>query len=378
MHLQYPSYSSGRKPSNLHLNGIGVYVIAGCVEYGFGGLSLCNQAASEYVCAGDFSGIELLAAAATSMDDGIYGADKKDVLPQDSSIVKHSDASTSAIMPEQGLKNNEPVRSMSSNDVLGGIMDSQDKSSAAACQGLSTCPEDDTMLKVSRKHWDLNTPMDAWGEQYDDSIAGNTLVDANVGVHVDKIEKPYGDHLLSDPARLEGEEKSTLAPDDGMGSEPPYLDKNLREPQNSIGCDLSSQSCKKDAGDKNPIRAFGDSEINIMAQVTRPDIIIGSSPLSKLSCTSGTQKMEEENNDVSGSPTMIRDGDCSSNISECERTAANDGTRTGTDEVKSYDMAASEFTTDAQFKDTEVSPKTCELLGIITIITSIFLFAVQN
>lgn len=370
LQLHYPSYSSGQRPSNLHLKGIGKSAKAGCINCGFGGVSPCNQVESEYDCAGDFSGIELLAMAATSMVDGVYGADLKDVLADDSSIQKNSDASSSAIMPEQGLKNSELVHSLSNNDVLGGIMDSQDKNSAGVSQSLSTSPEDDTMPKVSRRHWDLNTPMDAWGEQYDDSIAEDTLGDASVGMHMEEMEKHYGDHLLSNPSSLKDEEdKSTLVPEDGICSEPPQIVVNLQEPPNNIfshiGCDTFSQSREKDTDEKNSIQALNcDSHMKFLNQVTRPDINVGISPFSKLCYTCGNQMSEGKNNGISCSATMRKDGDCSSNISECERTAAQDGTRTGTDVIKSCAMAASEFTTDVQLKDTEVSLKTCHLLGI--------------
>lgn len=320
---------------------------------------------------GDFSGIELLAAAA-SMDGDIDNADKKIILPEDSSIQKNSDTSSSATLSKQCLKNHEPVDSLSNTDVPGGDVDSQVNNSAIASQSLSAIPEGGTMPKVDRKHWDLNTLMDAWGEPYDDSIAGDTLKDVNGGRHMEEMEKHFGDHMPSNQTattnekptlKIEQDKSTSVAAEDGMCSERPHLKENLLEPPNSIyshtGRDTSNQACEKDPDDKNLTKALTcDADLKRLNQVTGLDATVGGSSFSKLCCSSGMLKSEEKNNTISGTVSMIQDGDCSSNMSECERTADVDGSHTGTDEVNAHDTAASESAIDVQPEDIEVSQKT--------------------
>ncbi|KAH6804576.1 dentin sialophosphoprotein-like protein [Perilla frutescens var. frutescens] len=319
---------------------------------------------------GDFSGIELLAAAA-SMDGDIDDTDVKDLLPEDSSIQKNSDASSSATLSRQGLINNESVNSLSKIDAPGGNVESQENRSAAASQSLSATPEDGTVPKVDRKYWDLNTLMDAWGEPYDDSIAGDTLNDFNESRHMVETDKHFGDHVLSNPTTTTDEpsnlnieqDKSTPVSEGGIYSEPPHLKENLLEPPNSLyshtGRDASNLARENNPDDRNSIQALNcDADMKELNPVTSSAAIAGSSPFSKLCCTSDMLMSEEKNNAISGTVAVTQDGDCSSNMSECERTAARDGSHTGTDEVNAHDTAASEPAIDVQLKDVEVSQKT--------------------
>ncbi|XP_042037941.1 uncharacterized protein LOC121783832 isoform X1 [Salvia splendens] len=310
---------------------------------------------------GDFSGIELLAAAA-SMDADIDDADKKDIVPDDTTIQKNSDASSSATQSEQGLKNNKP--SLSNIDVLGANVESQDDNSAAASRSVLTgCLEDDTMPKVSREHWDLNTPMDAWGEPCDDSIAGGTVKDVNEGMHEEESENHFADQLLAKPTGTPVqtsslkvvEDKSTAVSEDGICSVPP-LEQNLHEPPNvicpHIAIDTSQQSCEEDPNYRNSFQASNcASEMKTLNQVTSSDVIVGSSPFSML-------VSEDKNN-----ATMLRDEDSSCNISECERSAALDGSHAGTDEVNTHDTTTSESAIVVQPKDIEVFKRNSELPG---------------
>ncbi|KAL1552851.1 hypothetical protein AAHA92_13599 [Salvia divinorum] len=300
---------------------------------------------------GDFSGIELLAAAA-SMDADIDGADKKDIVPEDTTIQKNSDASSSATQSEQGLKNNKPVNSLSNIDVLGANVETQDDNSAAASRSLlSGYPEDGTIPKVSREHWDLNTPMDAWGEPCDDSIAGGTLKDVNEDMHREEIEKHFADHLLAKstgtPDQTSSlkvvEDKSTSVSVDGICSVPSLLEQNLLGPPNVICPDY-----------RNSIQAANcESDMKTLNQVASSDVIVSSSPFNK-------PVSEDKNN-------ATRDEDSSCNISECERSAALDGSYAGTNEVNTHDTTASESAILVRPKDTEVFKRTSELPDTFTI-----------
>ncbi|KAL1531397.1 hypothetical protein AAHA92_31539 [Salvia divinorum] len=313
----------------------------------------CAQLQYPSCPSGDFSGIELLAAAA-SMDVDINDADKKDLLTEDTIIQKNSDESSSATQSEQGSKNKVSVNSLSNFDVLGANVKSQDNNYVVASQSLLTRPEDDTMPKVSREHWDLNTPMDAWAEPCDDVNAVDTLMDVNEGMHMEEVEKHFADHVLSEPTKtadqtssLKAEEdKSTLVSEDGIYSAPPHLEENLREPPNVVyshnAIDTSNQSREKDPGS---IQASNcESGMKILNQVTSSDVIVGSSPSYEL-------VSEEKNN-----ATTSQDRDSSCNVSECERSAALDGSHTGTDEVDAHESVIY-----VQPKDKEVSKKTPEL-----------------
>lgn len=349
---------------NLHLRGIGESAKVRCINYGFGDVFLCNRIESEYNGAGDFSGIELLAAAA-SMDDDIDDADKKDILPEDSSIQKNSDASSSATLSKQCQKN-VSVDSLSNINVPGGNADSQENNSVTASQSLTASLEDGTVPKVDRKYWDLNTLMDAWGEPYDDSIAGDTSKDVNGGRHTGDIDHvPSNQTATTDekPILKVEQDKSTSVAEDGVCSEPPHLKKNLLEPPSSVyshtGGDTSKQACQKDPDDKNLIKALTcDADLKRLNQVTSWDATVGRSPFSKLYCSSGMLKAEEKNNTSSGTVAMIQDGDCSSNMSECEKTAALNGSHTRIDEVNAHNSAASESAVDVKPEDMEVSQKT--------------------
>ncbi|XP_047966667.1 uncharacterized protein LOC125211035 isoform X1 [Salvia hispanica] len=306
---------------------------------------------------GDFSGIELLAAAASMVVD-INDADKKDVT-EDPILQNNSDESSSATLSEQGSKNKVSAGSLSNFDVLGATGESQDNNSAVAPQSLLTHPEDDTMPKVSREHWDLNTLMDAWGEPCDDANAVDTLKDVNGGMHREEVEKHFANHVLSKPTKtadgtsslLAEEDKSTLVSEDGMCNAPPHLEENLWEPPNVVfshtAIDTSNQSCEKDP---ESIQASNcESGMKILNQDTSSDIIVGCSPSCEL-------VPEEKNN-----ATTLHDGDSSGNISGCERSAALDGSHTGTDEVNAHDRTASESVIYVQPKDKEVSKKMPDL-----------------
>lgn len=374
--LQYPTCSSGQRSSNWHLRGIDGSAKVRCSD-GFDDVFLCDRTESEYNDARDFSGIELLAAAA-SMDDDTDNANKKDLLPEDSSMPKNSDASSSAALSKLGLKKNESENSSSNMNVRGGDMEcSQENNSAAASQSLCQSPEDGTMPKVNRQHWDLNTLMDAWDEPYDDSIAGDTSKDVSDDMHMEERQKGSRDHVLSNPddtrdesSNLKIEEnKSTTVSMDRICSEPPILEEHLQEPSNSIyanaAIETSDQAGEKDPDDKNSIQVLNcDADMKNSNLVTSSDAILDGSPFTKLYCTSGMLMSEEKTNSISGTVATIQDEDCSSNVSECERTTAPDGIHTRIQDANALDMTASESAIDVQRKDTEDSRKPFEPPGI--------------
>lgn len=299
------------------------------------------------------------------MDDDIDDAEKKDILPENSSIQKNSDASSSATLSKQCLKNNVSVDSLSNISVPGGNVDSQENNSANASQSLSPSPEDGTVPKVDRKYWDLNTLMDAWGEPYDDSIAGDTSKDVNGGRHMGDIDHvPSNQTATTDekPSLKVEQDMSTSVAEDGVCSEPPHLKENLLEQPTSVyshsGRDTSNQACEKDPDDKNLNKALTcDADLKRLNQVKSLDATVSRSPFSKLYCSSEVLKAEEKYNTFSGTVAMIQDGDCSSNMSECEKTAALNGSHTRIDEVNAHDTAASESAVDVKPEDMEFSQK---------------------
>ncbi|KAL8499324.1 hypothetical protein ACS0TY_022344 [Phlomoides rotata] len=123
--FQYRSCSLGQRSSNWNKRRVqGSAKVGGGFQ--FGDVSLFKQTVSGYIDTGDFSGIELLAAAA-SMDADADKANEKDH-QEDSSMPNNSDSSSSATLSNVGLKNNESENSSSNANVHGGDMDcSQEK-----------------------------------------------------------------------------------------------------------------------------------------------------------------------------------------------------------------------------------------------------------
>ncbi|KAL3630632.1 hypothetical protein CASFOL_023616 [Castilleja foliolosa] len=158
-------YSDGRRSSEWHVDGFQENAEVRCGE-GF-----CNLFPGEQTkCdSGDFSGIELLAAAA-SMDCDDDSGKKHGLVAEDSNI--SSDDTT----VNGGNSDCSPVLS----------------NSAAASQSLCGSSEDGTIPKVSRQYWDLNTLMDAWVEPCNN-------------MKMEEKPKARSDHVLSIPFLIEDE-----------------------------------------------------------------------------------------------------------------------------------------------------------------------------
>ncbi|XP_073122902.1 uncharacterized protein [Henckelia pumila] len=138
---------------------------------------LSEQVGGEHDYVEDFSGIELLAAAA-SMDGDADNACKQELVVEDSLIPKSSDISVLAAKFKQDSECNKSLSNEIEleDDTDGSLVRSNLESAAQSllgCVGGGTATRTDS-LKVDRRHWDLNTSMDAWDEPYDDSIAGKT------------------------------------------------------------------------------------------------------------------------------------------------------------------------------------------------------------
>ncbi|KAL8557238.1 hypothetical protein ACS0TY_004616 [Phlomoides rotata] len=361
--LQYPSCSLGQRSSNWNKRRVqGSAKVGGGFE--FGDVSLCKQTVSGYIDTGDFSGIELLAAAA-SMDADADKANEKDH-QEDSSMPNNSDSSSSATLSNVGLKNNESENSSSNANVHGGDMDcSQEKNSASASKSHCASPEDGTVPKVNRQHWDLNTLMDAWEEPYDDSSAGDTIND----MHMEGKQKVSRDHPVSDPHGTKDESsdlkldksKSASVSEEIICSEPFNVEEHLQEPSMSIYslgvAKTPDQAGEKDPDDSSSIQVLNyGADVKKLNEISSPDAILDSSTVTKLCLSSGMLLSEENTNSISRTVAIIQEEDCSSNVIECERSTVPGGIDRRAQDVNAHEIIASETVIDVQHKDTQELP----------------------
>ncbi|KAK6155658.1 hypothetical protein DH2020_009906 [Rehmannia glutinosa] len=361
--LLYPSCSSGQRSSNWQLRGIDGSAGVRFGE-GFDNLFRCDQTKREYNDPGDFSGIELLAAAA-SMDDDDDNVNKQEFVSEDSLMLKDSDASGSATQSIVDLKSNKSVKTSCNMTVP--VMGN----SAVASRSLSGSPEDGTMPKVNRQHWDLNTLTDAWDKPYDDSIAGNTSKDVD-DIHMEERQKVCDDRVLSNPGSTKDESsnlkieenKSTIVSPDRVCSEQPSLEERLVEPQNNsysnVAEDTVKQASERDANERNVTQVNRDAHMETSNQVMITDAILDTSPFIKLSCNSGLLMSEEKVNTMSGTVAKVLNEVCSSNVKEFEITAASNRIQARTPDITAHYMPTSEISEYpilVQYKDNRDSPK---------------------
>ncbi|KAL6508398.1 hypothetical protein OROHE_021940 [Orobanche hederae] len=333
-----------------------------------------EQTTLEYNDAGDFSGIELLAAAASMdiPDDG--SANKQDLVVKDSFIPKESDASGSATPYKTGPKSNELGNSSSPMVLLGvntNIPPVLINSAAAASQRLSGSPEDDEIMpKVSRQHWDLNTLMDAWGVPYSDSIAANTSKDVYNDMHIEERQKACG-NLCPNPGGTKDEYFDVKIEENKLTAVSPnthcsvQLEKPLGEPP-------SNNPYSRVSGE-NSLQANTTVDSNFDAhmdtnQVVITDSILDNSPFTKPSCSFGLLMSAEKMNSMPGPVLEIPDEDCSSNMREFDITTVSGRIVTRTQDFRALVMPDSEIPQSLinfQGKHTKDIQKTTEQHGTI-------------
>ncbi|KAK4384948.1 hypothetical protein Sango_2618800 [Sesamum angolense] len=351
--LSYRNCSSGQRFSNWQLRGVD-----GSTKVRFGGgfdnIFLCDRTEHGYNDAGDFSGIELLAAAASMHDDADNAKEDILVAAGDSLMPKDPVASSSAAYSKLGLHSNESENSLSNATADGGNTDCPTalNNSATGLQSTSGSPEEGTMPKVNRQHWDLNTLMDAWDEPYDNSTAGNTLKGVD-DMHREERQKVPGNRVLSNTDGTEDESsnlkieenKSTTVSPDRTCSKLPALEEHLPEPPNSSNSKAAEEISgpKENAVERNPDQVLSlDAHEQALNQVINADAIHYSSTFAKLSCSSGVPSVE--NISTPSRPVAItQDEDCSSNVSECERITAFDMIQTVAQDVAANDIPASDL-----------------------------------
>lgn len=345
---------------------------------GFDNAFLCDRTEYRYNDAGDFSGIELLAAAA-SMDDYDDNNNKQDLVVDGSLIPKDSDASSSIIVSKLDSKSSKSDNSSNNMTVDGGNVNCSPvlNNSAAASQSLSGSSKDVTVPKVSRQYWDLNTPMDAWVEPYDDSIAEKALNDANDDLHMEE-KQDSRDHVLIKPSgRIEEspefnmeENKSPTVSPDAICVERPSLEEHLLEPPKRSYTDAIetiNEAGVKDADERNS-NQVSNTEADMKAalnQVFTTDAILENSPRTNLFCYSGTPPSEEKIKTMCG-PVAVVHEDCSSNVRGSERIAS-DRILTRTQAVTEHDFLSSDISEsaiNAQRKDLKDFQKTSGPHGI--------------
>ncbi|KAL6541542.1 hypothetical protein OROGR_011028 [Orobanche gracilis] len=334
-----------------------------------------EQTTLEYNDAGDFSGIELLAAAASMdvPDDG--SANKQDLVVKDSFIPKESDASATPY--KAGPKSDEPGNSSSpmvlhgANTNIPPVLINCAAAAAAASHRLSGSSDDDEIMpKVSRQHWDLNTLMDAWGVPYSDSIAANASKDAYDDMHIEERQKACG-NVCPNPGgtkdeyfdlEIEENKLTAVSPDTLCGVQ---LEKPLGEPP-------SNNSNASVAGE-NPFQANTTVVSNFDAhmdtnQVVITDSILDNSPFNKPRCSFGLLMSAEKMNSMPGPVPEIPDENCSSNVREFDVTTVSGKTVTRTQDFRALVMPASEIPQSLinfQGKHTKDIQKTTEQHGTI-------------
>ncbi|KZV27563.1 hypothetical protein F511_10967 [Dorcoceras hygrometricum] len=205
---------------------------------------LSEQVGGEHKCVGDFSGIELLATAAT-LDDDANNACNQELVVEDTLIPKSSDIANPATLYKRDSACNKSL----SNEVV--LEDDTNcslvvNSLESAAKTLLGCVVGGTMsrtdsLKVDRRHWDLNTSMDAWDEPYNVTMSGKTSEDvANNDMHVEEGRQGGSESQIPCKCNpgfvedkvydLEMENKLIAVSPRGMCVDSPTLEETLREP----------------------------------------------------------------------------------------------------------------------------------------------------
>ncbi|KAL9163281.1 hypothetical protein ABFS82_06G030500 [Erythranthe guttata] len=329
LQLPHPSCSSCQRSANWQLRGIDGSATVRFAE----GL-------------GDFSGIELLAAAASMDADDADNVNKVDLVVEEAVKTKNSDA-----LSKLSFESNESEDSSRNNTVYGGNPNCSLvlNNSAADSRSLCVSPKDQTVPKVSRQHWDLNTLMDAWEEPYDDSE--NASKNVNDEMNIEERQKDSPNLKIK-------ENKSTTLSLDRVCSELPSLKEHLLVTPNSAYSHAAMESydeaAEKDADERNSNQVLHSDE-NLNHVVVADDILDGS-PFTKIVCSSGVAS-ERNINTVLNSVTVAHDEDCSSNMSECGITTASDRIQIMAQDVIAHDLPSSDISEsaiDLQPKDTKV------------------------
>ncbi|KAL3834350.1 hypothetical protein ACJIZ3_009086 [Penstemon smallii] len=322
--FSYPSHTSGQRSLRSQLRGIDV---SSTVKFGKGFDNESLSTKGEYFYSGDFSGIELLAAAATMEDDAdnVY---KEALAAEDSSMPKSYDAFSCATLSKPGLNCHDSENSSSNATVHGDnakcslVLDKY----AATSQSPFGSVKDGTKpecvsLKVDRIHWDLNTVMDTWDEP-DDSISGNiaeAVTDFDMPAKTCTESLSLKDHLL----------------------------KSANSCFRSAARETSNQATEKYANEDYPNHVLSsDADVRTSNQVINTDAILDCSFLT-LHCSSSMLMTEENKNTILGNVSILQDEDCPSNVNECDRSLASNGAQPGTQDVTAHDIAATDSTIDA-------------------------------
>ncbi|KAL2540186.1 Uncharacterized protein Adt_01164 [Abeliophyllum distichum] len=337
--------------------------------------------AEELLCSSeDFSGIELLAAAAciNSMDDDVGNADKEDLV-EDSSIPECSVACTCPTELKVGFTcaelGNPPSKE---SDHLDSFKCTLVPVNAAASQSTLESVKDGAVQrsvssKVDRLHWDLNTVMDAWDEPVDDSDVGNTSKDINdVGILGGKLDgECCGDHKDCD-IKGTGVEFSNLRKEENnleklSDSDRTSIDKKCSpipercflEPVNFYA-DMGTccESTQIDDDKSNSAQVISqNSDVDTSIQVVDKD----NSALTELPCSSRFSESEEKMNGTAGSVSILQGEYCCSNM-EFGKSTSSGTIQNVVQNLSSHEVQVLELSTSVN--DTEDSQKTSELPDI--------------
>lgn len=327
---------------------------------GFDHVLFCEQAKRQYNEVEDFSGIELLAAAA-SMDEELHNVKEDLVAGDDPLLSKIPDTLSSAEQSELPVSSNKSENSSSNMFVNEG---------SVACSDPAAVPDsswqnsvDGAVPKVNRQHWDLNTLMDAWDDPYDDSLARNTSKEVDDGMHMEDGHKVLIDPVNAGAVATDLKMQEHNAPTvftDGTCIELSNLVKYFPDPSNVSGKDAVTSNPHEGAdGRISPDQILSsDAHKDALNQVLKTNASVFSD---------GVMLKETLSSSPSSTATVIKYEDCSSNLINTESATFSESIQAGTRDVNVDDMPAtgvSETALDVDSKDIRgpqecVSPGTC-------------------
>ncbi|CAA3003623.1 Hypothetical predicted protein [Olea europaea subsp. europaea] len=333
----------------------------------------------------DFSGIELLAAAAciNGMDDDVVNANKEDLTVEDSSIPECSVASTCPTELKVGFTCTEAGNFLSKESVYADSFQSTlvpDKT--APPQNMLESVKDGAVQravssKVDRLHWDLNTVMDAWDEPYDVSDVGNTSKDIDdFGILGGKLKgECCGDHKKCDVEvpRVEffNMKKEVTNLEELSDSDKTCLEKKcfpkpercLLEPVNSYA-DMG-ESMQIDSDKSHSVQVVSpNSDVDTSIKTVDKDAVPNNSTLAELPCSLSISEPKEKLDGTSGFAGIFPGEYCFGHMIEFNKTTCSEAIPAGIQNLTSNEVPVLELS--MSVNDTEDSRKTSELPDIRT------------
>ncbi|KAL3521555.1 hypothetical protein ACH5RR_019704 [Cinchona calisaya] len=164
----------------------------------------------------NFSGIALLAAVACNNNIVDDPCDCKGDAMEVSSAPQKSDASTSCLQVRESFPSSESGKQMQKDVSLLDAMGCSfivEGTAGAPCRSDENEGSKSVASKVDRRHWDLNTPMDAWEQPNDDACDQYNCLDASIDDDMQKVNKhdKEGCEFQKEP-RINGNDTESCLP----------------------------------------------------------------------------------------------------------------------------------------------------------------------